>query len=84
MQEEIKQLEKQITELEFFKSNLEKQQLNYPIDKLSADILFKDVITKANFDIIPYSLGTYDESTTISINGKKFLLDTTQFIEFAG
>ena len=82
MQVEIEQMKRQLTELEAYRVGIEGQQLTFPLDEQSKIAVSKDILIRADIDLIPYTLASYNESTTIEINGTKYLLDTSEFLQF--
>lgn len=67
--------------LQDFKERIEKQQLNYPVDRQSMDTIRGLGFYYVGF-VEPLSLATpYDESSEIQTNGKKYLLDTGSFVD---
>lgn len=77
----IEQLKKDITELEAFKVEMERQQLHYPIDKNSMSTI-REGSLYALGSVEPIGLApTFDESTTIKTRDKTYLLNTTSFVD---
>lgn len=73
------QLKKDIALLEEFVNSLNKQQLTFPVDVASKNIIRGSAFYVTNFTQ-PFSLGSpYDESSTVMVGNKKYLLDTGPF-----
>lgn len=77
-EEEVLKMNSEISEIRSFKQRIQRQQLFFPLDKLSRDVLLENDLVQGDFDVFPFGLAIYDESTRISLNDKNFLLDTTQ------
>ncbi len=74
----INQLKFQIEILESFTSNMTIDQIKYPLDKESIDIANKDTLISNGFLVQPANLASpYSESVQVTLNGKKYLLNTT-------
>lgn len=78
MNENLEQLKKDIAEFESFKNNLDRQQVTFPLDKKSQDVIHKDTLVPTGKVIVPYSDATYDESIEITVNDKRYLLETSK------
>jgi hypothetical protein len=77
MNNDIEQLKKDIQDFEIFKESILRQQVTFPLDKKSIDVVHKDVVVPTGNVIIPYSLATYDEQVEIEVYGKRYLIDTS-------
>lgn len=75
----MEQLKKDIASLEEYKKNMERQQLTFPVDIESMKTIRGTAFYSLG-DVVPYNLMTYDESSTIKIGDRKYLIDTTQFV----
>lgn len=75
--DDIKLIKNQIKELEDFRSKIQKQQLDYPLDDESYDVLRENMIVPDGTFLVPIGLGTYSDYVEIDLNGKKYLLETT-------
>ncbi len=73
----IEDLIKQVDEFEAFTKEIDRQQLTFPLDKKSIDVVHKDVVVPTGFVIIPFNLATYDEAIEIEVVGKRYLLETS-------
>lgn len=73
----IEQLKKDIMEFESFKESLDRQQLTFPLDKKSYDVVHKDAIVPTGNVVEPYSLVTFDEAIEMIVKDKKYLLETS-------
>lgn len=72
-------IKNQIEELEAYRNKVTIQQLDYPVDINSRDIIYdKSLIFVA--DAFPLSASSpYDESIEVETRGKKYLLSSTQY-----
>lgn len=72
-------IKNQIEELEAYRNKVTVQQLDYPIDINSSNIIYdKSLIFVA--DAFPLSASSpYDESIEVVAKGKKYLLSSTQY-----
>ena len=76
-QSEIGQLKRDIAEFEAFRQSIDRQQLTFPLDKKSYDVVHKDVLVPTGNVLIPYFLVNYDDAIEIIVKGKKYLIDAT-------
>lgn len=74
---ELDQLKKDIQEFEEFKNAIDRQQLIFPLDKKSIDVVQKDVLVPTGNVVVPFSLVSYNDAIEVKIRDKKYLIDTT-------
>lgn len=75
-------IKNKIKEFEDFKNSLDRQQLTYPLDIISSDIVSDKVIIDTGETVFPVNLATpFDEATEIVTNNKKYLLESTSFVQ---
>lgn len=79
---ELDLIKNQIREMEEFRTNLERQQLTYPIDVDSMNEIRGDAYVYIG-DVMPFSLVTYDEPTEIIVGNKRYLLYMTQYADLS-
>lgn len=77
----LAQLEIRIQEMEDWKELKKRQQLSSPLDKISDDIVHKDMLLPGGVDVSPIGLLTIDSIMNVIINGKIRRIPS-QFIEF--
>lgn len=74
-------IKNQIEELEAYRNKVTIQQLDYPIDINSKNIILGKAIFEVG-SVIPISLATpFDESIEVSIDGDKYLIEAGQFVD---
>lgn len=79
----IDQLKKDIASLEEYRKKLEKQQLSFPVDDDSVKTIRGSAFYSLG-NVVPFSLASpYNESSTIIVGDKKYLLDTTPFLDLS-
>lgn len=83
---DIEQIKKQIEELETFKAQIEKEQLKFPVDRQSMDLISdKAIIIPSAEKITVTSLnlaGPFEEATEVKTLKKKYWLETSEHISF--
>lgn len=69
----LSQIKRQIEELEAYKASIERRQLKFPLDKLSGDILHKDILisTGRTFGIFDFVVNVAAE---VKLNDKFYLV----------
>ncbi len=73
----LDQLKQDIADFEAFKESIDRQQVTFPLDKKSIDVVHKDVLVPTGNIIIPYNLATYDTAVEITVADKKYLIEST-------
>lgn len=71
---DIEQIQKDIMEFEIFKESIDRQQVTFPLDKKSIDVVHKDVVVPTGYVIVPFSLATYNDGVEVEVYGKKYIL----------
>lgn len=75
MESEIQQLKKDIAELEAFKAFIERQQLTFPLDKVSQDIVHKDLMVPTGKVTYPADILSYGSDAIEGIAyGKRYFI----------
>lgn len=82
IEEQLLQLDKDITALEELQKEREFTQITYPLDPESIEIVKKDVVVMSNFDTLIGDAAPYESSIEVDINGKKYLLATGVIVNF--
>src|SRR6185436_15237730 len=78
-EQEIVQLKDQVKLLLEWKSQREKQQLTYPLDKISTDIIQKDIFIAKDFVVYTRTNGVVTPFAVVgSINGKPTTLSALE------
>jgi hypothetical protein len=73
MNEQIQQLKKDIAELEAYKLGIERQQLTFPLDKKSRDVIEKDLMVPTGKVTYPTTVLTVTAGVEVVVNGKRYL-----------
>ncbi len=72
--QEIDAFKKQVADFKAWKESIERQQLRFPIDIKSLDILNKDVLVVTGEEVVPVGLLSADTAIEIDVNGTKYWL----------
>lgn len=78
MNTDIQEIKDGIAKFEAFKKELERQQLVFPLDKKSIDVVHDNVVVPTGNVVIPVGLVAFNEAIEITTLGKKYLLETTK------
>lgn len=79
---DLNTIKSKIKEFEDFKNNLDKQQLTYPLDQISSDIISDKAVVFTGDFVVPAGLASpYDEHTEIITNNGKYIIVSTAFVE---
>jgi hypothetical protein len=74
---ELNQLQKRIDEFEKFTKQIDRRQLDFPLDKGSQVAINEDVLVPTGGVVFPYTLVAFDESIEVDINGRRYYIYST-------
>ena len=79
MNNDIEQLKKDIQEFEIFKESILRQQVTFPLDKKSYDVVHVDLIVPTGVVVYPVTPNVVPDSFSqeATVNGKRYLLNFT-------
>ena len=71
---DLTQLKKDIAEFEAFKESIDRQQVTFPLDKKSLDVMRKDLMVPTGNNILTANGPVTVDSLEVDINGKRYYL----------
>ncbi len=76
MNETIQQLKNEIIDLESFTVLIDREQLKFPLDKKSIDVVHTDIVVPTG-NKIPLDFPSYDDGVEIVLDNAKYLIDVS-------
>lgn len=74
---QISMMIEQLGRFEIMKEDMQRQQLNFPLDQVSKNNTTVNLPLPSGGVVLPVTLATYDEEIEVDVNGKRYFLYST-------
>jgi hypothetical protein len=75
--EDLQKLKNDIEEFDTYRNSLNENQVTYPLDKVSKEVISADLMIPTGNTILASNIVLGYESIQVNVNGKKYYLQTT-------